>query len=264
MIDVIKKAFKIWKQGFALSMSSEMAYKGSFILLLISLIIGDLVGPIIGFIIYTTTSGIPGWSLMEFILFQGLAIFIFGMWHAFIGGLSWETMDLVIEGTFDSVLLKPFYSLVYLASKSVDFHGVVEVFVGIIVIIWALISLKFNLLMLVPFILLIFFALLFILSISIMLGALSVIFINVESLQNLLWVLNLVSAFPLTVYSKGMQFFFTFIIPAAIASYWPASILLEKAALISMIYAVIPVLIFFGISLWLWYFALKKYQSAGG
>jgi ABC-2 type transport system permease protein len=257
-------ALKVWLKGFSLSMASEMAYRMSFILIVISIIFKDMIGPLVSLIIYSISSGIPGWTLMEFILFQGIVIFVFGVWHAFIGGISWGTSELVVEGELERVLIRPSNPLVYIASNYIDFHGIAEVVVGFIIIIFALMHLSFNFSLLIPFILLIALALIFILSISIMMAAMAIIFVNIEAMESIIWALLSITSYPITIYKQGIKFFFTFIIPAAIASYWPAAILLGKEAVSRIYMAIIPVMIFFALSLWLWKFALKKYQSAGG
>lgn len=258
------KFWEVWKRGFALSMASDMAYRTSFILLVISIIFKDMIGPLISLIIYNVSSGIPGWTLMEFILFQGIVVFVFGIWHAFIGGISWGAAELVDEGELDRVLVRPFNALAYLSAVYVDFHGLAEVLVGIILMIWALATISFNAWMIIPFIFLIALALLFILSISIIIAALSIIFVNVDAVESIVYVLMSVTSYPITVYSSGIRFMLTFIIPAAIASYWPAAVILGKESGAGIFLAIIPVFIFFIFSLWFWNFALKRYQSAGG
>lgn len=260
----LSRAWRIWKKGFGLKVASEMAYKLSFFLLVTSIIIKDMIGPLMTFIIYDVSKGIPGWSMMEFILFQGIVIFVFGIWHAFIGGISWGTSELVEEGELESALVKPFNVLAYIAALYIDFHGLAEVLVGAGLMLWAMIALNLFSWTLIPFILLIALALLFILSIAIIIAALSLIFVNVSALNNMIGALMMVAAYPITIYSQGVRFILTFIIPAAIASYWPAAILLGKESASNLITGIIPIFVFFAFSLWLWNYAMKRYQSAGG
>lgn len=260
----LSKAFELWKRGFSLNMSAEMAYRTSFILVVIALIVSDLIGPLVGYLIYNSTNGIPGWKFMEFILFQGVIIFVFGFWHAFIGGISWMTQDLINEGEFDTILLKPFYILVNISSLAIDFHGIVEVLVGLALMAVAIAKLNLFGPMLLPFILLIILALIFMISVTVMLAALAIIFVKVNALQNIIWTLNDLVSWPITIYAAGVRFFLTFIVPAAVASYWPAAILMGKEPLSKVYFVAFPVLIFFMLSLALWSFSLRRYQSAGG
>jgi ABC-2 type transport system permease protein len=260
----IRRFFKIWARGFSLSMSSQLAYRTSFILLVFSLIFSRMIGPIITILVYNISAGIPGWTLYEMILFQGVAVFVFGFSHAFVGGIAWTTQDMVNEGEFEMVLLRPFYILANIASRSVDFHGLTDVLVGLTLIIFALIKLHLFGPMLLAFALLIMLALIFIFSLNVIVASLAIIFVQVEALDNIVGSVAQFSGWPITIYPGGVKFFLTFIIPAAIASYWPASVLIGKEPLSNIILAAIPVIVFFIFAIWFWGIALKKYQSAGG
>jgi len=264
MIKEIAKTWDIWKKGLALDMSAEMAYRASFFFIMIALITNDLIGPLVGYLIYGSSNGIPGWNFLEFLLFQGVMIFNFGFWHAFIGGVSWTTQELINEGELDIVLTKPFYILANIYSRSTDFHGITEVLVGLIIMAYAIVKLHLFGMNLIPFALLMVMALLFLMGISIILGAMAIIFVKVGALQSIIWTLNDLVAYPLTIYGTGIRFFLTFIIPASIATYWPAAVLAGKEPLSVAFMVCIPVLIFFLFSLVLWNLTLKKYQSAGG
>jgi len=264
IIKDIKKTLDLWHKGFLLNVSSEMAYRASFVFIVFALIAMDLVGPLVGYLIYGSSKGIPGWSFMEFLLFQGVILFNFGFWHAFIGGISWTTQELINEGELDIVMTKPFHILANIASRATDFHGITEALVGLALIIYAIAKLQLGGWMLVPFGLLIFIALIFMLSISIVLAALAIVFVKVGALQNIIWSLNDLVSWPISIYGNGMRFFLTFIIPAAISSYWPAAILMGKEPLSKLGIVTIPVMIFLAFSLVLWNIVLKRYQSAGG
>lgn len=263
-MNVIKRFFKIWSRGFSLSMSSQLAYRTSFILLVFSLIFSRLIGPIITLLVYNISNGIPGWTLWEMILFQGVAVFVFGFNHAFLGGIAWTTQEMVNEGEFEMVLLRPFYILANIASRSIDFHGITDVLVGLVIIVVSVIKLHLFGPMLFAFALLILLALLFILSLDVIVASLAIIFVQVEALDNIVGSVAQFSGWPITIYPGGVKFLFNFVIPVAIASYWPATILLGKEPLTNIFLAIIPVMIFFAFSMWFWKFAMKKYQSAGG
>jgi len=260
----IRRFFKIWARGFSLSMSSQLAYRTSFVLLVFSLIFSRLIGPIITLLVYNASQGIPGWTLLEMILFQGVAVFVFGFSHAFVGGIAWTTQEMVNEGEFEMVLLRPFYILANVASRAIDFHGITDILVGLTLIIFALIKLHLIGWMLLAFALLILLALIFIFSLNVIVASLSIIFVQVEALDNIVGSVAQFSGWPITIYPGGVKFLLTFIIPVAIASYWPASVLLGKEPLLNIVLAIIPVFVFFIFSMWFWTVALKKYQSAGG
>jgi len=260
----ITKALDLWRKGWSLNVASEMAYRASFFLIVFSLIVSDLIGPLVGFFIYSSSNGIPGWTFIEFLLFEGVIIFVFGFWHTFIGGLSWVAQDLINEGEFDFIMLKPFYILMNIAALGTDFHGLTEVIIGLVLMVFAIVQLNLFGVMLIPFIILIILALIFMLSMSILLAALAVIFVKVGALQGIIWTMSDMVAYPLTIYTPGVRFFLTFILPAGIASYWPAAILVGKEPLSTVWLVSIPVFAFLAFSLIAWELAMRRYQSAGG
>lgn len=262
----MNKYLKLWKRIFELELSSEMAYKTNFIIKSFALIIADLIGPIITMLIYSSSSGIPGWSFEEFILFQGTFIFVTGISHAFILAFPRIVVENVREGTFDKILTKPFNTLLYLTFSAIDIEGFAEVFAGIGLIIFAFIKLNLTVFSLnfLIYILIMIIALLFLYSLFIIISALAFLFVRSFALFELLFKILDVSRYPMNIYSIEMRFMFTFILPVAIVSFYPALALLGRFSIATFIEILVPVSIFFAVSLFIWNLGIKKYTSAGG
>ena len=81
----------MWKVKFKLRLALEMAYRKNFIMRMISLVIFDIISPIIAIVIYNISSGIPGWEFSEFLLFIGTFTFVFGAEHFCFSMLPWMT-----------------------------------------------------------------------------------------------------------------------------------------------------------------------------
>ncbi len=261
---LVGKFFRIWKKTIILVFEMSMTYKVGFFILLLSLFLGDLIIPIVSVIIYAISEGIPNWTLAEFILFQGTLILVMGIWHTLFASLLGETISLVQEGTFDKILLRPFSSLGFLTANSFEFDGLAEVAAGLFIIGWALIQLELFSFMLLPYFLIIILAVLFEYALTIIASSLAFVFTKTWRLFELITIVEKFSRYPLDIYTVSMKFLLTFMVPAAIASYYPASILLGKQPLLTVAWITIPVVIFFIFSLWLWNFLLKRYTSAGG
>lgn len=258
------KFFRIWKRSAILVLELVMSYKVGFFLLLASLFLGNILIPVVSVIIYAVSAGIPGWSLAEFVLFQGTLILVIGLWHTFFASLLGETIGAVKEGTFDKILLRPFSSLGFLTASSFDPDGFAEIAAGIAIVAWALIQLKLFNLMLLPYLFIVFLGAFFEYALTIIAAALSFIFVKTWRLFELITLVERFSRYPISIYGAGMRIFLTFIVPAAIASYYPASVLLGKQPIITVAWIALPVFAFFAFSLWLWHFALRHYTSAGG
>ena len=255
---------KIWKKSAVIALQDAMAYKLSFFLQMFGLFIGDTIIPLVSALIYKVSSGIPGWSLYEFVLFQGTLIIVIGFWHTLFAGLLGETIVAVKEGTFDKFLLKPLSSLAYVTSKGFDLEGIGEILAGIAVVTFALIKLKLFSLLLLPYLFLIILGILFEYALTIIAASLAFIFVKTWRLFEFISSIERFGRYPLGIYNDFLRIMLTFFIPVAAASYYPASVLLEKEVLLKIPLITIPVIIFFTVSIFLWNFAMKKYSSAGG
>ena len=63
---------------------------------------------------------------------------------------------------------------------------------------------------------------------------------------------------------KNKKFIFTFLIPVAVVSFYPASALLGALDIIKLFEIIIPIGIFMILSIVIWNVSIKKYTSAGG
>lgn len=262
----MNKYLKLWVKTFALELSSDMAYKGNFIVKSLGLILADLIGPIVMLLIYANSLGIPGWGFEEFILFQGTFILVMGLSHAFLFIFPFQVIENVRHGTFDKFLVKPFNTMLYLTFSSIDIEGFAEVFVGLVLIIWAfiklnLIILSFNTLL---YLFMIVIAFIFMYSLMVLISSLSFLFVKSLGLFDLLFKLTDVSRYPMNIYGFEMRLIFTFILPVAVISFYPASALLGTLNILNLALISMPVTAFLIFSIIMWNLAMKKYTSSGG
>lgn len=256
----------LFKKTFALELSSEMAYKTNFLIKSFALITADLIGPLVMMLIYTNSSGIPGWSFEEFLLFQGTFIFVIGLSHFLLMMIPVHVIDNVREGTFDKILIKPYNPLMYLSFTSIDLEGLAEVFGGLFLIIYSFIKLDLNLFSLntIFYIFLILMAFVFLYGCFILMSSLAFLFVKSFGLFDLFFKIMDVARYPINIYEGGMRFLFTFIIPIGIVSFYPASVLLKELSVISVGSVLVIILLFLVFSIWMWNKAIRKYTSAGG
>lgn len=255
---LVWRCMKIW-------ILKDFAYKGDFFIKVFSVAFTDLIMPLMTFFIYNLTRGIPGWSLDELLLFQGTLIFVLGLARVFSYHFSWWTLDAINWGNFDQYLLKPYSTLLYLLALTVDHYGLAEVATGLVFIIYSAVKLNigffsFDALMYVLFIIAGFVV---ILSSQIIIASMGFIAVKTEALMQLHNKLTDLARYPLNVYDFGIKFFLIFLFPMAVSSFVPAEVLLRGFAPKMLLY-LIPVAIYFSLSLWLWNSAMKKYSSAGG
>ena len=246
--------------------SREMAYKTNFIIKLIALMTADFVGPIITAVIYASTAGVPGWSFEEFLLLQGIFIFVLGIMHFAQIKIASRTIHEVREGTFDKFLTKPFKPLTYISLTSWEPEGLGEAFVGLVIMIYTIIVLQINLISLnfIFFIAIIALALLFTYSFIVIIAALSFLFVKSFGIFNIFFQVMDMARYPASIYSYGMRFFVSFLIPVTVTATVPAIALIEGYSLNELLWTAFPVFLFFLVSMGIWTLAMRKYTSAGG
>jgi ABC-2 type transport system permease protein len=260
----LMRFLRIWKKGAEVTVSGVMAYKTAFFILCFSLVLGDICIPVVSAIIYNVSAGIPGWSLYEFILFQGTLIIVMGIWQTLFADILEQVISANQEGSFDKILLKPFSALAFVTSNSFSAEGIAEIIAGLAIVGFALIKLNIFSALIIPYILIILLAVIFEYSLTIITAALSFIFVRTNKLFEVINMVEKVSRYPVTIYSPWIKFTLLFLLPAAIAAFYPVSVLLGKASILDAAATIFSVLIFFTASLIIWNFSIKRYISAGG
>ncbi len=259
------KYFRIFSKFVALDLSSEFRYKLNIVMKFISFIIMDFIGPLVAILIYTNTLGIPGWNLYEFLLFQGTLTLVMGLGHTFAFRFAWEVMDMVRNGEFDKIMVKPLKPLTFLMLGSFNFPGVAEVFAGLVILIIALMNLNLGFTWnYVPYVIFIFLGVLFQLGVATLISAMAFLFIKSWSLFDIWFHMTNFARYPSIIFGMAIRFIITFIFPVAVASYFPAAALLGRLSLLEILLPMLAVIMFYLVTLLFWKFAMKKYNSAGG
>ncbi|MBW3004937.1 ABC-2 family transporter protein [Candidatus Woesearchaeota archaeon] len=260
------KFFRIEKKTVGMSLAGEMAYKTNFYIKAFAMVLADFVGPLLTLLIYSTTLGIPGWSLNEFLLFQGTLILVFGLGHTFTMHFPYEVIHCIREGEFDKYLVKPYNTMLYILSESFIIDGLPEVAVGICLVAYTMVKLGLSVFSFSFFWYLVLVAagLLVQVAVMVFISAFAFLVVRSEALMNLYFKLSDFIRYPLNVYALGIQFAFTFLFPLAVSSFYPAEVLLRGATPKILLSVLIPVILFTAVSVFLWNLAMKKYTSAGG
>lgn len=260
------KFIRILGKTISMSLAGEMVYKWNFYIKGFAMLLSDFIGPLLTIIIYSTTLGIPGWSLHEFFLFQGTLILIFGLGHTFALRLPYEVIHCIREGEFDKYLVKPYNTLLYLVAESFLIDGLPEILAGILVIAYAMIKLGISVFSLdfVLYLVLILAGFFMQISISVLVSAMAFLVVRSEALMNLYFKISDFVRYPISVYAVGIQFVLTFLLPLAVSSFYPATVLLRGASPGLLASVLLPVIVFTTVTVFLWSLAMKKYTSAGG
>jgi len=258
------KALRIQMLGIRLAFARRMAYRTDFFVSAAINMVGNMVIPWITYLIYHSGVALPGWSLYEVLLIQGVFMIAKGIAFSLFLGVLWDTTLSVREGTFDIVLLKPHPALNIIMANTFNCDYLGIFFGGIIISGFALSRLP----PIMPagyagFFLLFIFSILVLLSFVLVMTAVVFKWVGNTRMNEIFSAMTLFGQYPSTIFPKTLANFLTWIIPISMIAFVPTSALLGKPAdyiLPSMLASVV----FFLLSLMFWNRMIRKYTSAGG
>lgn len=258
-----------WKYTLV-SIRSQMQYRASFIMLTLGHFIATGTEFVALWALFDRFGAIAGWTLPEVALFYGLGNVAFAIAEGMARGFD-IFAGLVKRGDFDRILLRPRGTLLQIGASEFQLLRIGRLIQGLAALIWgaAALNLAWSLGRVVLVIWTIacgaaMFSGLFILQAT-------TAFWTTESLE--MW--NTVTyggvqtaQFPLTLYEDWFRKFFTYIIPLAAITYFPALAILGKPDPLGTSFAfqaAIPLagLAFLALSAALWQVGVRHYHSTG-
>lgn len=256
---------KVYFKTLGLHLRSEAEYRTSFIASFLSQILVFFSYYFIILALFSKFSNIKGFTLYEVLLCFSIIQFGFAFCEVFARGLD-KFDDLMIQGGFDRVLLRPQNIILQILCNQSDFVKSSRLIQAIIVLVIALVKLDISwnitrvlclIFMLIAGILVFF---------GLFLLAASYCFVTIQGLE----VRNVftdggkqMAQYPIGVFKKGFVFFFTFIIPYAFVNYYPLLYFVGKSD--KSYYAFSPLILFLYMipCIWIFYRGVKRYGSVG-
>ncbi|MBI2041227.1 MAG: ABC-2 family transporter protein [DPANN group archaeon] len=260
------KTAKLWLKFTSIDLQREMAYRWNFMIKLFSDTLFGLFGPVIAYLIYSNSNGLPGWSFEQLLLFQGIALITFGISNTIFGRFAEHTIDDIRWGKFDVKLMRPAKPLLYQLATSARPDAFGSVMAGIAITAYAFSKLGLALTAGngMAAAITIFMAVLFLFSLEILVAALAFLVIKSYVLMELFYALLGVGDYPISIYGGLGTFVFTFVFPVGLAAFYPTQALFGILSLAGAAKIALAGLAFFAFSAGLWNLGIKQYKSAGG
>jgi len=253
--------FKFMKVHF----KSELQYKMSFILSFLSQFLVFFGYYFTVVCLFDKFSNIKGFTLYEVLLTFGIIQFGYSFCETFFRGID-QFDNLIVEGAFDRLLLRPQNILLQVFCNEVSFVKASRLIQSIIVLIIAIINVNVNWSIdkIITLVFMLIASILIFLGIFILAAAYC--FLTVKGLE----VRNVftdggkhMAQYPIGIFKKGFVFFFTFIIPFGFVNYYPLLYLIGRvnnplymlSPLLTLLYLIPAIMIF--------YRGVKKYSSVG-
>lgn len=247
----------------------EYQYRTSFIIDVLSFVLGYGAQAIVMMLLVDTFRFIDGWNAWEVMLLYAYTLASYALANTFLNGVMWSLNARVRSGEFDQSLVKPldpfmyeivsnfseYYSLHYLLALIMIFIGAVGLKVDI--------SLRIVLQILVDTIA----GAMIQGGILILFSALSFIVMNNPLTGSLYNSIRTLAEYPISIYPKIVQIVLTTVIPLAFASYYPVQNLTRhysSHATDVYQYLLLPIGVIFVYSMYrIWKWCIRFYGSSG-
>ncbi|MAE62291.1 MAG: ABC transporter permease [Planctomycetaceae bacterium] len=265
------KHLRILGLFWSTSLAAEMEYRTNLALAIITAL-GNLVGAVFAmklFFIHQKTLG--GYSEPEAMVVLGYFVLLSGFANTVMVQNLSRIVTHVREGTLDFVLLKPIDSQFWLSTRNCSPWGIPNIVLGLGLIAYAGWQLKFDAIAYLTGVIALAAGLLMLYSLWFSLGALSIWFVKVQNITHVLYQLLEGGRFPFTAHPTFNRFFFTFVIPAAFLTTFPAQVMIGRndfqqylgASNIGLYLIVVAMAVaMFIFARYFWRFTLRHYTSA--
>lgn len=262
----MKRYLYLYKKFLAQYLKILMEYKVDFLIGLLGFFITQISGIIFIYIIFESIPSLNGWNFYQIVFIYGFSQLPRGLDHLLTDNLWHLAGSFVVDGKFDKYLLRPINPLFHMLAELFQPDAFGELIVGVILTVTASIKLDlhFGILNILLFILVIILGAIIYFSIKLFLASLAFWVKFSMPLVSLGYSFGDFAKYPMSIYSKFIQFFLSFIIPFAFTAYFPAAYFVGK---IDLGYAIGVTIIVTGISFIIayatWSNGVKAYESAG-
>ncbi len=266
----MRGGFRLYRHYLGISVRSQMQYRASFIMLSLGHFLITGIEFITVWILFERFGALAGWSLPEVGLFYGLGNVTFALSDAAARGFDMFAA-MVKGGEFDRILLRPRSAALQVAGQELTLRRVGRLTQGLLVLAWSAARLGVT-----------WSAGRILLSLAAVLGG-ACLYSGIVVLQATaaFWTTETLEVFncltyggvattqyPLTIYRKWFQKFFTYVVPLAAVTYFPVVAITGKADPLgtSRLFQALAPLIgvgFLGASLQVWRIGVRHYQSTG-
>lgn len=250
---------------FKIHFKCDLEYKLSFILSFISQFFVFFGYYFTIICLFDKFSNIKGFTMYEVLLTFGVIQFGFSFCETFFRGID-RFDDLIVQGNFDRLLLRPRNILLQVFCEEVSFIKLSRLLQSIIVLIIAIINVDviWNIEKIITLTFMIISSVFIFLSIFIFTASYCFLTLKGLEIRNVLTDgCKHMAQYPIGIFKKGFIVFFTFIIPFGFVNYYPLLFILGKVTnklfiispLITIVYLIPSVIIF--------YRGIKRYSSTG-
>jgi len=260
----------LYARYIGISVRGQMAYRGSFIMLSLGGFAITAIEFATIWLLYQHFGGIAGWSLAQIGLMYGMVNISFAVADAFARGFD-QFSGMVKSGDFDRVLLRPRGTALQIVGQKLELQRIGRLSQAVVVLVVSAVNIgvvwtpgRLLLLLLA----MLGGACLFI-GIAILQATAS--FWTTESLEIFNTFTNggvATTEYPLPIYARWLQRFFTYVVPLAATTYFPAMAIMGRddplgSTVLFQYLAPLIGIAFPILCLQIWKIGVRHYKSTG-
>jgi ABC-2 type transport system permease protein len=216
------------------------------------------------FVVYGNRASIAGWAFGEALLVTAFFTLLQGILEGIVNPCVAQAVEQIRKGTFDFVLLKPHDAQLLVSTSRIMPWRSINVVTAIVFVVWGFVLLGRAPSVSSVALALVFLAASLIILYSLWMVSVTLAFwvIKVDNLTFLFGAIFDAARWPVSVFKGVLRLVFTFLIPLAMMTTFPAEALLGRAGLTKAIAACAAAVAIFAASRTLWRRAISKYTSA--
>ena len=271
--------FSIYSAFFKQQVKSLIEYKIDFMTGMIALGVQQVSTFLVLFAVFTQIKAIGSYSFNEILLFYGYSQIIRGIDHIYNDNIWMVGWGKIRDGSFSQYLTRPVGIITHIVMERVQFDGIGELLIGVIIFLFAKIQLGlvFGLKGWLAFIVFIVAGLVIYFAIKMLCASVAFWTVSSGELMTVAYDINSFTKYPLDIYKNiVLKNILIYFVPFAVVSYFPMAYFLRDNEYISKVlginYGNRDFLILFvagiaamiiGIAFTVWNRGLKRYNASG-
>ena len=244
---------------------NELQYRSNFFIQLLQSVLGLGAGLVGLAVVFGRTTNLVGWTRPELLVVMGVLTMVLGITNTFVVPNMQKLVEDIQRGTLDFTLTKPADAQILVSVRQVSIWRSVDIIVGLIVLIDALIQLNDSsdaLWRTLSFVFLLLLGSWTIYCFWLILASSAFWFIRVGEMQELFQGLLGSGKYPVQVYPEWMRFGLTFIVPIGFAVTVPSEAAANRLTGTTIVMALAAATVLGIASRWIWRTGLRCYSGA--
>jgi ABC-2 type transport system permease protein len=253
----------IWSY-LRIGIANELQYRVNFFIQLLQSFIALATGLIVLWLVFSQTTQLGGWSQPELLAVMGIYMLVGGVIQSAIQPNMQRLMNEIQDGTLDFALTKPVDGQILVSIREFRFWQLTDVFVGLVVMIIAIVQLKeqIGILQSLAFTAALILGGIMIYCFWLILTTTAFWLIRIWELVNLFQGLYAAGRWPVTIYPQWLRIGLTFLVPVAFAVTVPAQALTNRLTPLTLLGALGLAVLLVALARFIWRLGVRSYSGA--